>query len=298
MNIPSRTIACIGAGLASAAALLLGACASVNAPPPGPDILYAVTDANRLIRFNASRPAALDANLAISGLAPGERLLGIDFRPANGRLYAAGSSGMLYTLDTASGAAMAVGGNGLASVIKGDEIGFDFNPVVDRIRVVDNAGNNLRLHPDTGAVVDGNAAMPGVQPDTPLAYSREDANHGKLARVVAVAYTNASGAQGTTNFAIDSAQATLVTLGRPEGTTPAKTPSNPNEGQLFTVGRLGFMTGTRVSFDIHPARRSAYASFQEQDTAVLYAINLASGAAQRIDRIGNGLVLRGIAIAP
>jgi hypothetical protein len=30
---------------------------------------------------------------------------------------------------------------------------------------------NLRLHPDTGAPVDGDPATPGVQPDARLAYT-------------------------------------------------------------------------------------------------------------------------------
>lgn len=279
-------------------ALLLAGCATMRDAPLRPDTIFAVTDANTLIRFNAGRPASLDASVAVSGLAAGERLLGIDFRPANGRLYAAGSSGTVYIIDTASGAAAAVGSGRFSGFIKGEEIGFDFNPMADRIRMADNTGANLRMHPDTGEVTDGNPGMPGVQPDAPLAYSREDANHGRQARVVAVAYTNAQGATATTNFAIDAAQATLVTLGRPEGTTPAKTPSNPNEGQLFTIGRLGVMTGARVSFDIHPARRSAYAALQEGDASALYEINLASGAARRIGVIGTGRPVRGISIAP
>lgn len=282
----------------AAAALLLAGCATMTGAPLRPDAIYALTHTNTLIRFNAGRPAQLDANLSISGLAPGENLLGIDFRPANGKLYAAGSSGRIYILDIESGAAAAVGTGIFTGLVQGDEIGFDFNPVVDRIRMVDNAGKNFRMHPETSILVDGNAMMDGIQPDVMLGYSREDVNAGKLARVGAVAYTNGHGAKWTTNFAIDSAQATLVTMGRPEGTTPAKTPSNPNEGRLFTIGRLGVITGKRVGFDIHSVRRSAYASFQEGDVSALYEINLASGAAQRIGAIGKGVQVRGIAIAP
>ena len=45
------------------------------------------------------------------------------------------------------------------------EWGFDFNPTVDRIRVVNDAGFNLRLHPDTGVIVDSDPNQPGVQLD-------------------------------------------------------------------------------------------------------------------------------------
>ena len=285
------------AGTALLAAVLAG-CALTPEAPPRPDTIHVVTGRNELIRFNAGRPDYLDEVIQVKGLLPDETALGIDFRPADGRLYLAGSSGRLYTLDAKTGAATRVGNGSIAGALTGIEAGFDFNPVVDRIRMVDNAGNNFRVHPDTGEMVDGSTTLPGVQPDRKLAYSPEDINAGRISRVVAVAYTRGAGAKATTNYAIEAAQATLVTMGRPEGTTPAKTPSNPNEGQLFTVGRLGVMTGTRVSFDIHPQRNTAYASFLENDRSVLYEINLASGAAKRIGEIGVGLVVRGLAIAP
>lgn len=280
------------------AALLLAGCATKIEAPLRPDTIFAVTQANTLIRFNAGRPAQIEASRPVNGLAAGEKLLAIDIRPSNGALYAAGSNGSLYVLNTDTGLATAVGQGNFAGLVRSSDIGFDFNPVADRIRMVDSTGNNLRLHPETGALLDGNSMIAGVQPDVNLVYSREDSNFGRIARVVAVAYTNAHGAKATTAFAIESAQATLVTIGRPEGTTPAKTPSNPNEGQLFTIGRLGYMTGAQVGFDIHPARRSAYASLQEGTVSVLYEIDLASGSARRIGIIGDGTPVRGISIAP
>lgn len=279
-------------------ATLLAGCALTPEVTLRPDTIYVITGRNELVRFNAARPDHLDEVVAVKGLQPGETVMGMDFRPANGRLYLAGSTGSLYTLDTKTGLATRVGSGTISGAMSGFEAGFDFNPVVDRIRMVDNEGNNFRVHPDTAEMVDGSAAMAGVQPDRRLAYSPEDINAGRISRVVAVAYTRGAGATGTTNYAIEAAQATLVTMGRPEGTTPAKTPSNPNDGQLFTVGRLGVMTGMRVSFDIHPTRASAYASFLEDGRSVLYEINLSSGAAKRIGDIGIGLVVRGLAIAP
>lgn len=265
-----------------------------------PDTIFAITQSNSLIRFNAGRPQQIDSSQTISGLAPGERLLGIDFRPANGRLYAAGSSSRIYVLDAGTGAATAVGTGNFTGLIHSEELGFDINPVSDRIHITDSTGSNFRLHPETGSLIDGNSMLAGIQPDAGLGYAREDVNFGRIARVVGVAYTNGPGARETTSFAIDSAQATLVTLGRPEGTTPAKTPSAPYEGRLFTVGRLETLSGTQVGFDIHPTRRSAYASFQERAFSALYRINLATGEAQRIGIIGSGAgtPVLGIAIAP
>ena len=45
--------------------------------------------------------------------------------------------------------------------LKGSAFGVDFNPAADRVRVVSNLGQNLRLHPDTGAQVDGETCAQG-----------------------------------------------------------------------------------------------------------------------------------------
>jgi hypothetical protein len=45
----------------------------------------------------------------ISGLQPGEQVVGLDFRPSSGKLYALGSAGQLYVIDTATAIAEPVG---------------------------------------------------------------------------------------------------------------------------------------------------------------------------------------------
>jgi len=98
--------------------------------------------------------------VAITGLAGGERLLGIDTRPANGQLYAVGSTGRLYVIDPTSGAAGQVG-TPFATALSGERFGVDFNPTVDRLRIVSDTRQNLRIDPTTGAVA-GRVAGPVV----------------------------------------------------------------------------------------------------------------------------------------
>lgn len=52
------------------------------------EILIAATRSNRLVSFNAVRPEAILGSLPIRGLASGDTLVGIDYRPATGQLYA------------------------------------------------------------------------------------------------------------------------------------------------------------------------------------------------------------------
>jgi len=56
------------------------------------------------------------------------------------------------------------------------QYGFDFNPVVDRIRVVNSANENLRINPNTGLLAgdDPNLTFtpPATGPVTGVAYDR------------------------------------------------------------------------------------------------------------------------------
>jgi hypothetical protein len=280
--------------------VLAGCAATGGSETLGPlrkETLYALTDSNALLRLNAGQPQKVLQRVAVKGLQPGEQLLGIDYRVARGVLFAYGSSGRLYTLNTGTGAATAVGGP-IAVRTEGSETGFDFNPTVDRIRLVTDSGQNLRLHPDTGAVVDSDASTPGLQIDGPLAYAANDINAGKKPRIMAAGYTyNKTNEKITTNFAIDGGLGTLVTQGTREGVTPAV---SPNSGQLFTVGALGSGPVARAALDIADINNVAFAALTAIGArmSVLYLVNLDNGSAQRIGSIGGGEPVQGIAIEP
>ncbi|MEV6283860.1 DUF4394 domain-containing protein [Kribbella sp. NPDC051770] len=154
-------------------------------------------------------------------------------------MYAAGKSGQLYTLNARTGQATKVGTSAGAV---GTAVGFDFNPTVDRIRLVTESGRNLRLHPDTGAIA-------GV--DTDLTYAS-----GSKPRVAASAYTDSfAGATSTGLYGLDAAKDTLVTQGSLPGRTPVV---SPNTGQLFTVGYLGRDISAVNGFDIEGRGSSSY----------------------------------------
>jgi hypothetical protein len=254
--------------LAAAAAVLL--CSSVRA-----ETAYALDSRNILIRFDTATPGFTDDSKVIRGLQPGESILGIDFRPANGQLYGLGSTSRLYRIDPATGAATAVAAAPFTPALDGTEFGFDFNPTVDRIRVVSNTGQNLRLHPDTGAVA---AVDMRINSDNMANY-----------RVVGSAYTNSvAGATTTTLYNIDAELRALVT----------QVP--PNDGRLNMVGMLNIDMSEVAGFDISPRTGIAYIAARVRGVAasVFYEVELATGTARllglfdRADQIG-GLAIPG-----
>lgn len=267
-----------------AAAALIGACATTEPlGPPAKEEIVAVTVSNQLLRFNAGQPQAVRDKKPLTGLRAGERLLGIDYRVARGELYALGASGQLYKIDVAKAAATPVG-SGVALPAGGADWGVDFNPTVDRIRVVSSNGVNLRLHPDTGAL---------VATDGPLAYA-----DGQPAAIVAAGYTyNKTDDKITTNYALDGAAGTLVHQGSKEGVTPAV---SPNTGQIFSVGSLGAGAFAHATFDISDVSNAAYAGLRAGGATGTrwHQVDLATGKARFIGTVGGGEALVGAAIEP
>ncbi|WP_298213886.1 DUF4394 domain-containing protein [Acidovorax sp.] len=278
---------------------VLAGCAAVPAPDNGlRETVVAVTASHDIITFRAGEPARVLERRPVTGLPAGERLVGIDFRVAKGVLYALTQAGRLYTLDIPTGALRPVGAAPAALPLIGTVFGFDFNPAADRIRVVSNTGQNLRLHPDTGAAVDGDPAVDGVQPDPALRYAWGDVNAQRQPDIAGAAYTyHPSDSKLTTNYAIDRALGVLVMQGSREGTTPVV---SPNSGQLRTVGSLGLGPLTDAAFDIADVGNTALIAVRTaaDNKTRLHQVDLATGATRPLGVVGDGVPLLGMAIEP
>jgi hypothetical protein len=235
------------------AALLAGA-ALAGAPSAQAASLVALTNDNRLVRFDSETRRALPP-VSIRG-ADGA-LLGVDVRPADGRLYGVTATGQIVTIDPASGAATQVSrlsepfeGGGRAVV--------DFNPVPDRLRLMGMNGTNFRVNVDTGAVIrDGQLRY---QAGTPMAET--------MPRVTAGAYiNNRAGATETRLYTID----TLA------GTYNLQAP--PNDGVQQVRGQFGMTLAPSTAFDI--GTQGEVNTGHVLSAGVLFAINLDSGALTR-----------------
>jgi hypothetical protein len=242
--------------------------------------VYAVTNTNQLVTFNAAAPEIITSSRAITGLSAGENLTGIDFRPSTGELYGTSSLNRVYVINTVTGAATRVNG----AVFSGDQFGVDFNPVADALRIVSDTEQNLRIT---------SGGRGTVNSDTALIYALADANFGDNPNVVGAAYdNNFPGATTTTLFGIDTFNNTLVRIGDVAGT-----PSSPNTGELHTIGATGLGVDPDaadfVGFDISSGG-TAYSAMRltGQTVSRFFTINLTTGVAAAVQgtaAVGDGV---------
>jgi hypothetical protein len=224
---------------------------AVHAASTGPRLVALLEDGTMVV-FRAGDTTGRP--LAPSGVS--RNLVGIDRRPADGKLYGLAGGTDVYTIDPESGAATLV--STLTVAFDGDvRSGVDFTPQLDRLRLVSIDGRNMRV----------NVALGATAVDKPLAYKADDPHAGTRPRITAAAYgNNLPGVATTTLFEIDAGLDTLVIQ------DPA------NDGVLRTVGPLGLDADDEAGFDIvtdPDGTDHAWAAWGR----TLYTIDLATGRA-------------------
>jgi len=261
--------------------------------------VVAISGRDQLVFFDSASPETTIAKVKVKGLERRESLVGLDFRPASGQLYAVGDSSRVYQIDPTTGQATAAGAAAFDPALVGEEFGIDFNPAVDRLRVVSNADSNLRLEVDNGVVVDADAGTAGIQTDLALAYADGDVNVGDNPSVFAAAYTNnVAAGTPTTLYAIDSDNDVLVAIGSVDGVT-----DSPNNGALTTIGALGSDVGAIGGMDIETVngadRAFAAMATGTRGRSGFFTVDLATGLATSVGQIGgSNNPVRDIAIVP
>jgi hypothetical protein len=248
----------------------------VESASTAPVTVYALTAANppHLITFSSATPGVITSDVIITGLLTQniggtdhtETIVGIDFRPSTGVLYAigfVGSSQHVYTINMTTGVVTPVSMTSFAASLAGSNFGMTFNPATDLIRLIGPFGLNLRLSPTTGQVVATDA--PTINGIAGLAQLR-----------------------GNPYF-IDTQTDSLGQM------------ANPNAGTVMPIGTLGVTAADRVGFDFAPdgtALASIKLSIIASDPVGFFRIDLVSGAATLVGNIGGGHQVTGIAIAP
>lgn len=75
----------------------------------GNETLWLLDSTHQLIKVKVAAPDKIVEQKALSGLATGETLVGIDYRVAYGVLFALSDKGQLYSIDTGTGKVTATG---------------------------------------------------------------------------------------------------------------------------------------------------------------------------------------------
>jgi hypothetical protein len=235
-----------------------------------------------LVLFDTANPAGLTSR-PITGLqTPTETVVGLDMRPATGQLFAitvpSGTPTFAqvrsYVVDPATAAATFVGTVPINTVQGAGDLptGADFNPVVDRLRVVNQSNENFRINPNNGTLAGDDVNLtytaPATGPVTAVAYDRNAAP--------GPPGTIAPPGTLTTLYGIDVGADRLATIGG----VGAEAPGGPNGGTVRAEGALGVAVddASDAGFDI-AGNGSAFASLTVGGQPGLYRINLAGGTA-------------------
>lgn len=240
---------------------------------------------SRLDKYSTSNPENLIGSSMITGLQTGERVLAIDFRPKTGQLYALGSNSRVYIVEPNSGVAtfafsFVSNTTGMQVLLSGTSFGFDFNPQVDRLRIVSNTGQNLRVVPDNAApAVAGTTFIDGTINPEP-------------GSVNGVAYdNNVAGTPSTELYALDITTDQLYEIDPPN----AGTLIEPLPVQLKLEGDGGFDIAPRnanVTTDI------GLALYEVNKKATLFQIDIETGQTRILAKFNKDIMYSALAISP
>jgi hypothetical protein len=216
--------------------------------------------------FNDRSPDDARVIGVVSGLAGADAtLIGIDFRVQDGKLYGVGSGGGVYTLDLRTAAATPAGQ--LTATLTDTFYGVDFNPAADRLRVVGDAGQNLRHNVNAG----GTTIV-----DTMLNY------------MPGVAATGITGAAYVNNDLDPNTATALFDVDTTLNQVALQSP--PNNGSLAATGKLTVDPGSAVGFDVFSAvvggttvGNHAFASLVVGGVTGFYRVDLLTGKATFVE---------------
>jgi len=269
------------------AAMVMPATAQGPATP-----IFVLTPSGQIASSTLNAPGTTDTPVAITGVTAGQTLVSIDVRPQNQALYALGvdavaDTAQLYRISPQTGAAVALGAAfGLTTdgttVVDFPTSGFDidFNPAVDRLRVMTTSGLNFRINPNNGAPVDSNMnAGDGINPD--------GAVNGLTTSVSATAYTNSQPNNGgiTTQYTLDAATDSLYIQTPPNnGTQTAGLVITVNGSPLdfFAVSGFDIAPGVNAGAANQAVTTGSGYAVLTTTSPRLYQIDLTTGAATEV----------------
>lgn len=207
---------------------------------------------DRTLLWIDTAKATVTGKVEVQGV---DRLLGIDFRPADKTIVGVTADHRIVVIDHMTGATTEKAKmNVMLPSVDGPVI-VDFNPAADKLRFMTGVTNH-RVNPDTGEVtVDGS-----------LAFVAEDMHAGETPNIVAAAYTNSYGKpEKTAMYDIDATIGGLIQQ------------TAPNDGTLAAIGKLGVALEGPVAFDIATTADGQNTAWLAANGG-LHTVDLATGA--------------------
>ena len=235
-----------------------------------PNVLfYGLGTFNMLHTYRSGPPVSELGSVFIRGLKEGELMIAIDIRPATGVLYGVTNMSEIYTVNPSSGVATLVSQSPFTPAIEGSTVSFDFNPMLDRIQLITDKGQNMMISPVSGQVI--HVGFPMNNPSVELNSSAFSNNY--------------SGTYGTVLYSIDAKGDNLFR-------------QNPVNGSLSLVGSTGLDITGEGGFDISRSGVALglfYASGlntfstgsieDSQEAYRLYSINLRTGKSTSLGKV-------------
>jgi hypothetical protein len=261
MRQRTRHLIALGAVSALTAGSGLAAVSSAQAATVPKSALGLSSNGKNLTVFSLSTGKRIKALGQAKGLVGDVRLVGIDERPVDHKVYGVGDQGGIYLVNRGNGTVRKV--SQLSVALTGTHFGVDFNPAADRLRIISDTGQSLRH--------DVSQAAPTTAVDGTLNYEGTTATG-----VTAAGYTNSDNdpTTGTTLFDLDMTRDQVVQQ------VPA------NSGNLLVSGPFGPRQGPVAGFDVvgstsgsRTVDNTGFASIRPTSggLATLYRVNLLSG---------------------
>jgi hypothetical protein len=249
---PSATtkfaLAAVAAGLVTGIATAGTQAGTIAALQDGTSIAWIDTDQKKVTK-----------TVRLSG---GAKLVGIDVRPADGKLYGVTADGAIVMVDPANGK-WEKKSQISEKLPTGVTFSVDFNPAADRLRILSSSGMSLRINVDDGkTTVDGQ-----------LKYADADANKGKSPRVIAAGYSNSfAGTKETALYDIDAGSGALVKQ------------APPNDGILNTIGKLNVKLSAPIAFDVWSDGKGANTGWL-MNNGQLSTVDLTTGSTKAVGKV-------------
>ncbi|HJW30309.1 MAG TPA: DUF4394 domain-containing protein [Saprospiraceae bacterium] len=238
--------------------------------------LYGLSANNEIVTLVSGPPATIQTTNPITGmLRDGETMKAIDNR--RGTIYGISSESILYRIKP-TGGSEPVTGTPLKPLLTGSVTAFDYNPSEDRIRIMTDGGQNLRVNPNNSLVTTVDPAIP-----PPTVFN-------------SIAYTQPSGFVSTSIlYEIDATNGLLWKQGKPAtGIIEYVAPL-----QVVWYGEGGFdLTSNNIAWTVqyghcpNPKFPGTVVPGDDitQDAYRLYTFNLKTGGAVSYGRLATPLI--------